>query len=223
MIDTYRITTGSGMLNNSSSLPFLTAAELKEFDQIGYTGKNFKGERTNYEAWLNTLDKGEFKVDCTKHDTGDFYEQFTITRVSGGAKKAKPVTELFKIWDECYTGSDHLFNITFEVVDGTGADAPVKTVATLNPKTREITYQDDKAKIDFEVQRTIADTIDSLEYKLAKSYEQELYEIGELKKVLFNQKWKELSQKNWSVEDIIIQFKEEEKRTNWYELNKANN
>ena len=55
--------------------------EVKEFDTIGYTGKDNGGRRTNYEAFLNSLGKGEFDITCTKRDSGDFSEMFTVVHV----------------------------------------------------------------------------------------------------------------------------------------------
>lgn len=79
-IQTYIFQTGMGQGQNKD-LPFLSENEMKELNNIGYIGKNFKGERVYRETFLNTLNKGTFKVDQTKYDDGDFTECFTITRV----------------------------------------------------------------------------------------------------------------------------------------------
>lgn len=62
-------------------LDYLTEEEKKELDVIGYTGKNSQGVKTTREHYLNSLDKGQFKVEQTKFDNGDFTEKFIIVRV----------------------------------------------------------------------------------------------------------------------------------------------
>lgn len=66
---------------NHNPLVFLTQNELKEFNTIGYTGKNSQGKKTNYEEYLNTLNKGAFSVVQTKYDNGNFCEEFLVTKV----------------------------------------------------------------------------------------------------------------------------------------------
>jgi hypothetical protein len=80
---TYRIQTAMGSVTpwGCDKLDFLSPEEAKELDTIGYTGKNSKGIPTGREGYLNSLGKGTFKVDQTKRDSGDFVEEFTITRV----------------------------------------------------------------------------------------------------------------------------------------------
>jgi len=80
-IETYNIRTGLGKVNGGDSLSFLTDEEAKELDTIGYTGKGNDGIRTTRLDFLNRLGKGEFKVNQTQRDSGDFSEAFTITRV----------------------------------------------------------------------------------------------------------------------------------------------
>jgi hypothetical protein len=65
----------------SNSLPFLSEKEIEEFNTVGYTGKNSKGEKSSYEDYLNSLGKGEFAVTMTKFDDGSFHEEFTIVQV----------------------------------------------------------------------------------------------------------------------------------------------
>jgi hypothetical protein len=76
-ISTYQIETGMGKY--FGTLPFLTKDELKEFNNIGYTGKDLNGNKTSRVDFLNSLNKGKFKIDQTKFDDGEFIEQFIIT------------------------------------------------------------------------------------------------------------------------------------------------
>lgn len=62
-------------------LDYLTEEEKKEFNLIGYTGKNSQGVKTTRENYLNSLDKGQFEVEQTKFDNGDFCEKFIVVRV----------------------------------------------------------------------------------------------------------------------------------------------
>ena len=78
-IDTYHITTGMGKY--LGELPFLTKAELEEFNSIGYSGKTHEGLSISREDYLNCLGKGEFQVTQTKFDDGSFKEAFTIVWV----------------------------------------------------------------------------------------------------------------------------------------------
>ena len=67
----------------SNSLPFLSKEEIEEFNIVGYTGKDSKGEKSSYEKYLNSLGKGKFAVDQLKFDTdGSFNEEFTIVQVT---------------------------------------------------------------------------------------------------------------------------------------------
>jgi len=79
-IEVYHIETCQGQLY-FSKLPFLDSREIEEFNKIGYTGKNSNGESDTYTHYLNSLNKGEFVVECTLFDSGDFCEKFTIVRV----------------------------------------------------------------------------------------------------------------------------------------------
>jgi hypothetical protein len=83
-IETHRIKTSLGQLTpfGQSKLSFLTEDQIKEFDQIGYTGKNSKGEEESFESFLNRINpKEQFKVEKTKADRGDFIEEYMVTRV----------------------------------------------------------------------------------------------------------------------------------------------
>lgn len=55
MIKTFHITTGMGEYHGT--LPFLSDAELEEFNSIGYSGKNLDGEKTTRLDYLNSLMK----------------------------------------------------------------------------------------------------------------------------------------------------------------------
>lgn len=82
-IQIHNIVTNSGSLSpHYDNLNFLTDEERKEFNLIGYSNKNSKGEETDFSEYLNSLNKGEFKVAKTKFDNGDFTEKYTIVRVT---------------------------------------------------------------------------------------------------------------------------------------------
>ena len=82
-IEIHNIVTNSGYLSSFyDNLNFLNEEERKEFNLIGYTGKNSKGSESNFHKYLNSLNKGEFEVEKTKHDNGDFSEKYTIVRVT---------------------------------------------------------------------------------------------------------------------------------------------
>lgn len=75
----YKITTGMGRVGSHKDLPFLTKDQVDEFNDIGYTGRNKKGIKTNYQEYLNSLNIGTFSVTRTRADSGDFIEEFLIT------------------------------------------------------------------------------------------------------------------------------------------------
>ena len=81
-IQTFNIETCMGEITSfKEQLSFLTVEEKKEFNKIGYTGKNSAGVQSSYSEFLNSLDKGEFSVRQTKFDGGNFMEEFYIVRV----------------------------------------------------------------------------------------------------------------------------------------------
>ena len=82
-IKTFKIETcmGKVMKYFTHPLPFLSEEEKKEFDLIGYSGENSKGEKTNRMAYLNSLNLGEFAISQIKWDDGDFCEEFLIIQV----------------------------------------------------------------------------------------------------------------------------------------------
>lgn len=80
MIKTYSIQTGMGQIMNGT-LDFLSGDEIDNMNLIGYSGK-LDGVKISREEYLNSLDKGEFKVEQTKYDNGDFSESFLIIRVT---------------------------------------------------------------------------------------------------------------------------------------------
>lgn len=79
MISTYNITTGMGEC--FGTLSFLNNEEMIVFNTIGYSGKDLDGKKISREEYLNKLNKGQFKMDQTKWDNGNFEEKFTIIRV----------------------------------------------------------------------------------------------------------------------------------------------
>lgn len=82
-ISIYNITTNSGTLSKwVDTLSFLSDEETIEFNKIGYSGKNILEQKTNFSEYLNSLNKGEFEVQQTKFDNGDFTEKYTIVRVT---------------------------------------------------------------------------------------------------------------------------------------------
>lgn len=81
-IENYLIRTVMGETNHEY-LPFLTMQQLADFNSIGYTGNDLKGNKSNFESFLNSINKNwSFKVQRTKFDDGDFCEEYIITRVS---------------------------------------------------------------------------------------------------------------------------------------------
>ena len=79
MIKTFNIDTSMGKII-SGQLPFLTKQEQKNLNEIGYTGK-LNGVKITREIYLNSLGKGEFTVNQTKFDMGDFCQSFNIIQV----------------------------------------------------------------------------------------------------------------------------------------------
>lgn len=78
MIDIHNIQTATGQC--TKKIPFLSDIENAEFDSIGYSGLTTDGKRITRSEFLNSLGKGEFKVQQTKFDNGDFIEEFIIVR-----------------------------------------------------------------------------------------------------------------------------------------------
>lgn len=88
MIQQFCLTTSMGSLSNwgSNLQDILTEDEVNELNTIGYTGKNSKGEKSSFEDYLNSLNKGEFDVTQTKFDDGSFTEKFNVVRVFNDLK-----------------------------------------------------------------------------------------------------------------------------------------
>jgi hypothetical protein len=80
VIDTFHITTGMGKVHGNE-LSFLSPAQREEFNEIGYTGK-LGGVKTSRQEYLNNLNIGQFSIEQTRFDNGDFTEEFTITRAT---------------------------------------------------------------------------------------------------------------------------------------------
>lgn len=80
----YAIKTSSGTLSKfGQQLDFLNPEQLKEFNTIGYTGKNSQGVKMSRVEYLNSLNPSveQFNMTQTKYDNGDFNEAFILTRV----------------------------------------------------------------------------------------------------------------------------------------------
>lgn len=79
MILTYKIQTAIGIC--TQKLPFLSESQMKEFNSIGYSGKTVDGKKMTRIEYLTSLNIGEFLINQTKWDHGDFTEEFIITFV----------------------------------------------------------------------------------------------------------------------------------------------
>lgn len=81
-VEQYTMSTGMGYLSTGTKLTmlFLSDNEIENMDSIGYSGKDKAGNKTTFEEYLNSLNKGTFTVKKTKHDTGDFSEEYTVAR-----------------------------------------------------------------------------------------------------------------------------------------------
>lgn len=81
-VQTIKMRTGMGKITSDSDpMLFLSEGEKNELDSIGYSGKTTDGKRISRESYLNSLKRGDFTVQQTKFDHGDFCEEFTITRI----------------------------------------------------------------------------------------------------------------------------------------------
>lgn len=82
--DVYNIETCMGSITNywdgKRFKDDLTETQAKEFDNIGYSGKLLNGTKISRLEYLNSLNIGQFTINQTKHDNGDFTEKYTITR-----------------------------------------------------------------------------------------------------------------------------------------------
>lgn len=78
MIQTFKVMSNSGIIHQP--IPWLTADELQELNIIGYTGLNSNKERTTREKYLNSLNKGQFKIEILHSDTSEWSEQLLIIR-----------------------------------------------------------------------------------------------------------------------------------------------
>jgi hypothetical protein len=70
------------MGRTNDDLPFLSILEYNNFNNIGYSGKTLDGVKTTWLNYLNSLEKGLFKIECTQFDTGDHHEKFIIIQVT---------------------------------------------------------------------------------------------------------------------------------------------
>ena len=81
MIINYKIETAMGKVNTTLGHPldFLTADEKKALDKIGHTGK-LGDVKISREKYLNTLGYGEFAIVQTKHNNGEYVDEFIVSR-----------------------------------------------------------------------------------------------------------------------------------------------
>ena len=79
---TYRVDTAMGTVSTffGHPLDFLTKEQKDEFDNIGYTGKTFRGDKVSRIDYLNSLELGMFSIEYIKRGNGDFKESFVISR-----------------------------------------------------------------------------------------------------------------------------------------------
>lgn len=79
-IRSYNLYMGCGQTNDWKKIPFLTGKDVLELNNIGYSGKDTLGNKMTREEYLNTQypDKS-FSLVCTRHDNGDFSEEFIIS------------------------------------------------------------------------------------------------------------------------------------------------
>jgi len=138
MIQTFKISTGMGKTHDD--LPFLTEDQYNEFNVIGYTGKRSNKKPCGRQEYLNSLNIGEFKVNQTKYDDGNFIEQFTITLVTEDSKEMSELPEwLQELWKldpsiarKAEKEISNLTKIKDEVIkvwdeDGLGGEIQMKT------------------------------------------------------------------------------------------------
>lgn len=81
-VEIYRVVTASGRVHTFFAHPLkdvLTLQEIKNLDEIGYSGK-FNGLETTRTEYLNSLGKGTFEIKQIAHNGGDFSECFIIAR-----------------------------------------------------------------------------------------------------------------------------------------------
>jgi hypothetical protein len=73
-----------GELAGGTTLPFLTSEQVKEFNLIGYSGKDSSGSRMSQLQYLNTINPGReiFEMECINRASfADFCQEFIVTRV----------------------------------------------------------------------------------------------------------------------------------------------
>jgi hypothetical protein len=83
-IRNFNIRTGMGTLDRFSTeilLNYLTEEEIAEVDSIGYRGKKLDGTKVSVQDYLNSLDKGTWKVVWQGGDRGEFTDFYTYILV----------------------------------------------------------------------------------------------------------------------------------------------
>ena len=81
---TFKIRTGMGNLTLDSEkilLNHLTKDELAEVDSIGYRRKKLDGTKISIEDYLNSLNKGIWKVVLEGHDGSEFTDVYSYILV----------------------------------------------------------------------------------------------------------------------------------------------
>jgi hypothetical protein len=80
-LETFTIKTSMGKVSTLFGHPlhFLSDQEKENLDEIGYSGK-LNEVKTSRSEYLNSLGKGEFLINRTKADNGDFREVFIVSR-----------------------------------------------------------------------------------------------------------------------------------------------
>lgn len=76
----YKIICVAGKSLDFKKITGLTKTEIQNLNTIGYSGK-LNGKKTSFEKYLNTLNKGLFRVIQTKFDNGNFREEYIVVRV----------------------------------------------------------------------------------------------------------------------------------------------
>jgi hypothetical protein len=65
----------------SDKLEFLSEEEREEFANINFTGKDKRGNKTDYKKYLNSLNKGIFNIGTINVDSNAYTEEIIVTRL----------------------------------------------------------------------------------------------------------------------------------------------
>lgn len=79
-VNTYHLSMGMGQTNDWGNIPFLTRQDVKELNSIGYSGKDTKGKKMTWEAYLqaNYPDRS-FSMIRTGGNGGEFTDYYTLS------------------------------------------------------------------------------------------------------------------------------------------------